>query len=428
MIGRVRRGVLRSRAIEFGLLFLVGLIAAAGFLSVSLATGRSLQPSIVLAGAALFVFLVLWLGIWGFAPRADPLFLPVAALLSLLGLLMVYRLRPDLAPFQIAWIGIGVVAALATLAFVRESAALGRYKYTAALAGLILLLLPIFFGHTVGGARLWLRIAGLSFQPSEIGKVLLVVFLAAYLEEKRELLSISTRRWGPLWIPEPKHLGPLITTWVVSLVILVFERDIGTSLLFFGFFLAMVYIATGRAAYVGLGSVLFMAGVVAAYFIVPHVQTRVDLWLDPWQDISGRGYQIVQSLFAFGSGGVLGAGLGFGRPFYIPAAHTDFIFAAIGEELGLTGAVGVLLAYLLFTARGLVIAERARNDFSRLLASGLALIIALQALVIVGGVTRLIPLTGVTLPLMSYGGSSILANFVLLALLLRVSDEEAARA
>ncbi|PIX51359.1 MAG: hypothetical protein COZ51_10185, partial [Candidatus Aquicultor secundus] len=283
--------------------------------------------------------------------EADPYLLPFAALLSGLGLLMIWRLKPNLATAQSMWILAGTIAALITLVAVRRYQWLKEYKYTWAILGILLLFSPIFIGVERGGSKLWLVLGPFTFQPAEMAKLLFVFFLAAYLEEKRELLSISTRRAFKIWLPELKHLGPLIVMWLMSLVILVLERDMGTSLLFFGLFLAMLYVATGRPMYVTLGSFLFVAGATACYFAFSHIQTRVDIWLDPWMDPSGKGYQIIQSIFAIASGGLAGTGLGLGHPTLIPAVQTDFIFSAIAEELGLLGGTAIILIYLLFISR-----------------------------------------------------------------------------
>ncbi|HEX9094179.1 MAG TPA: FtsW/RodA/SpoVE family cell cycle protein [Coriobacteriia bacterium] len=363
-----------------------------------------------------------------FAPGADPALLPIAALLSGVGLAVITRLDAatsgsGLASAQVMWLFAGVAALLATLVFVPSLERLGRFKYSIMLLGLTLLLLPAVVGREVNGAKLWLRVLGVSFQPAEIAKVLIVLFLAAYLAENREVLSVSTRRVLGVWLPSARHLGPLLAMWAVSLVILVAEKDLGSSLLFFGVFLSMVYVATGRPGYVLVGALLFAAGATGAYFLFAHVRARVGIWLDPFADAQGSGYQLVQSLFSLAAGGVTGTGLGRGLPDRIPFVATDFIFSAIGEELGLLGAAAIVCAYLVFCVRGLATAVRARSDMAALTAAGLVASFGLQAFVIVGGVTRLIPLTGITLPFVSYGGSSILSNFILLGLLMRAGDD-----
>ncbi|MCL4078256.1 FtsW/RodA/SpoVE family cell cycle protein [Coriobacteriia bacterium Es71-Z0120] len=361
------------------------------------------------------------------APGADPVLLPVTFLLTGIGLAFVTRLAPDAAAAQTRWVFAGVAVLVATLATVRSIERLARYKYTIALAGIALLLLPAVAGVEVNGAKLWLRVGGVSFQPVEAAKVLIVLFLAAYLAEKREVLSVSTTRAFGVWLPPLKHLGPLLLTWSLSLVVLVAERDLGSSLLLFGLFLAMLFVATGRPGYVLVGLALFAAGAVGAYLLFGHVAARVAIWLDPFTDAAGRGYQLVQSLFAFAAGGMTGTGPGRGLPTRIPFVDTDFIFAAVGEELGLIGAAGLVIAYLVFATRGLATAARARSDVAAFVATGATVVVALQAFVIIGGVTRLVPLTGITLPFVSRGGSSVVANFVLLGLLMRAGDEGTGR-
>ena len=356
------------------------------------------------------------------ARGADPALLPIAFMLSGVGLAFITRLDPELAASQVLWVLGGVVALVATLAGIGSLERLARYKYTIAIAGIVLLVLPALIGVEVNGAKLWLRFAGFSFQPAEVAKLLVVVFLAAYLAEKRELLSVSTDRALGVWLPPAKHLGPLLLMWAISLVVLVAEKDLGSSLLFFGVFLVMLYAATGRPGYVLAGTGLFAVGATAAYLMFGHVQQRIEIWLDPFADATGRGYQLAQSLFALAAGRVIGVGVGNGLPNRIPFVETDFIFTAIAEELGLLGGAALIIAYLVFCLRGLATATRARSDVAALIATGLVAAFGLQAFVIIGGVTRLIPLTGITLPFVSYGGSSILSNFILLGLLMRAGD------
>jgi peptidoglycan glycosyltransferase len=356
------------------------------------------------------------------ARDADPALLPIAFLLSGTGLAFITRLDDALAADQVLWVLAGVVALVGTLAAVPSLERLARFRYTIALAGIVLLVLPALIGVEVNGAKLWLRFAGFSFQPAEIAKILIVVFLGAYLAENREVLSVSTRRTLGVWLPPLKHLGPLLFMWALSLMILVAEKDLGSSLLFFGIFLVMIYAATGRPAYVAAGVGLFAAGGTWAYLMFAHVQQRVEIWLDPFADAAGRGYQLAQSLFALAAGQVIGVGVGRGLPGRIPFVETDFIFTAIAEELGLLGGAALVIAYLVFCLRGLATASRARSDVAALIATGLVATFGLQAFVIIGGVTRLIPLTGITLPFVSYGGSSIVSNFILLGLLMRAGD------
>ncbi|MGH9009865.1 MAG: FtsW/RodA/SpoVE family cell cycle protein, partial [Acidimicrobiia bacterium] len=365
-----------------------------------------------------------------FAPRADGTLLGLATLLNGIGFVTIARLDPELARYQSLWTAVGVVAFIVTLRVVKRIRDLERYRYTFALIGIASLLLSAVpgIGREINGARLWVQIGPLNFQPGEAAKVTLVIFLAAYLVEKRELLSTPTWRVGPMMLPDPKHFAPLLLAWGSSILVMVREKDLGSSLLFFAVFLAMLYMATGRASYVGIGAALFTAGATVAYQIFGHVQDRVTTWLDPWPTAQDQGFQLVQALFAFGSGGLAGTGLGLGSPGSIPNASTDFVFAAIGEELGLIGTTAVLVVYLLLVGVGFRIALRAEQPFLKLLAAGLTTMLGVQTFIILGGVTRLIPLTGITMPFVSYGGSSLLANFVILALLLRISDEVARRA
>jgi cell division protein FtsW (lipid II flippase) len=362
-----------------------------------------------------------------FAPRADPALFPTAAVLVGLGFAMIFRLSGGLAAEQATWIVVGLIAYALTLIVVRDARMLDAYTYTIGLLGLLLLLLPVApgIGRTINGARLWVQIGPIGFQPAEIGKVLIVIFLASYLNQKRELLQVTTSRFGPFRLPPVKHLAPVLLAWGASLAILFLQKDLGASLLYFGIFVVMLWVATGRAAYLVIGLILFVVGAYAGWLLFDHVQLRVDIWLhalDPAK-VFAQGYgQLAQAEFGMASGGIVGTGLGQGSPGLIPFAATDFIFAAIGEELGLLGTTAVLLLVLVLVGKGLRVGLRAPDGFSTLLAVGLSTLVALQAFVIVGGVTRLIPLTGVTLPFVSYGGSSLISNFVLLGLLVRVSS------
>ena len=373
------------------------------------------------------------------ARYADPFLLPVTTLLTLLGLTMIYRIditalerarlngspppTPDVFA-QLTWFAIAAVLFAAVLFVVRDHRTLQRYTYTFGLAGLVLLILPLapVIGTTINGARLWLRVGGFSFQPAELAKILLTIFFAGYLVEKRDSLALVRTKVLGVGLPRLKDLGPILIAWIVSLAVLIFERDLGTSLLFFGLFVSMLYIATQRRSWLILGFLLFAAGSVLSYFAFGHVRLRVMVWLDPWTYANDQGYQIVQSLFGLANGGLLGAGLGQGFPNLVPFANTDFIVAALGEELGLTGLIVVLLLYAILVERGLRAAVSVRDSFGQLLAAGLSITVALQVFVIIGGVTRLIPLTGLTTPFLSYGGSSLIANWIIVALLLRISD------
>jgi len=359
------------------------------------------------------------------APESDPILLPMAALLNGLGYVVIAGLNEKLAAAQASWTAVGIVAFVATLYFVKRPRSLERYRYTFALIGIGLLLLPLLpgIGRTINGSRIWVGIGGASFQPGEIAKVVLAIFFAAYLADQRELIATSVWKVGPLRLPDPKYLGPVIVAWAVTLIVMVYQKDLGSSLLFFALFVVMIWVATGRTSFLVIGGGLFAAGAWFAWKSFAHVQERVSIWLDPWKDPSGTGYQLIQGLFAMAFGGVSGTGLGLGGDVRIPASENDFIFAVIAEELGLLGGALVIMAYLLMVGSGLRIASRADHAFDKLLATGLTLLLGLQAFIIIAGVTRLLPLTGVTLPFVSYGGSSLVINYVLLALLLRVSDQ-----
>jgi cell division protein FtsW (lipid II flippase) len=364
-----------------------------------------------------------------FAPEADPLILPIAATLNSIGLAAIYRLAPEgEGPTQVTWTVVGLVCFAATLALVRDYNALARFKYILGFAGVGLLLLPITpLGTEINGAKLWLRFGGFSLQPGELAKICLVVFFAAYLAERKELLAIASRRLMGFHVPDLKHFGPLLVMWGMSLLVMFYAKDLGSSLLFFSIFLLMLYVATARAVYMAFGFLLFVGGAFIGYLAFSHVQLRVQTWLDTFnpQTIEDESYQLAQSLFALATGGLFGTGLGRGRPDLIPAAETDFVFSVIGEELGLMGTAAVLLCFILLIARGLRISLAATTDFGQLLAAGLTTILGIQTFIILAGVTRLLPLTGITLPFMSYGGSSLLSNFILIALLIRISHQTA---
>lgn len=416
----------RQRSDELLLLVLVAMLAAGGYVLTLLAERTDLTSSLAPRLAAVGVlFVAAHMAVRKYAPRADATLLPLAALLNAIGFIFVARLDEELAAAQTVWTGVGIATFILALVVVKEARSLERYRYTFALIGIFTLLMPMLpgIGREVNGARLWVRLGPVNFQPGEVAKVVLVIFLASYLIEKRELLSVFNRRIGQVPLPDPRHLGPLVLAWGVSLVIMVQEKDLGSSLLFFAVFAVMLYMATGRGAYVGIGGLMFATGAALAYRAFSHVEQRVTTWLDPWPTASGQGFQLVQSLYAFGSGGFAGTGFGLGHPEKIPNAATDFVFAAIGEELGLIGATAVLIVYMLFIGSGFRIAARAERPFLKLLAAGLTAIVGIQTFIILGGVTRVIPLTGITMPFISYGGSSLVSNFALLALLLRISDE-----
>jgi cell division protein FtsW (lipid II flippase) len=424
------------RNVELSLLLLALILSVGAYVIVGLVADNKVPAGTLGYGltlTALFVGAHLVLR-WQ-APRADPVLLPAAALLNGLGLVMIRRLgyaNPDQygsqAPAQALWTTLGVGLFIAVIVIVRDYKVLERYRFTLALVAIGLLLAPILpgLGREINGARLWIGVGPIQIQPAEIGKIALVIFFAAYLKEAKELLATATYRVGPFLLPQIKYFMPLVGAWGVSLLVLLFEKDLGSSLLFFGIFMVMLYVATGRFSYVAAGLALFMVGATFAYNFFGHVQVRVAIWLDVWNYFGqngDRGRQLGQSLFALATGGILGEGWNQGRPDFIPFASTDFIFSALGEELGLLGTTAIVLLFMLMVFRGVRIALTADDDFGKLLAVGLVASFGLQVFVIIAGVTRLIPLTGITLPFVSYGGSSLLSNYALIALLLRISSE-----
>jgi cell division protein FtsW (lipid II flippase) len=417
-------------------LLVVGLLTATGFASVYLASQEVPEFSTTsLSYAAFFLalFLAAHLALRVALPLADPYLLPLAGLLTAIGLTMIYRIDPDRAFRQGFWVVGGVVLFAILVFFLRDHRALDRVKYTLGIAAIALLALPALpkIGATVNGATLWVDLGPIRFQPGEFAKIALVIFLAGYLRDNREMLSLG---FGRLGLPSPKHFGPLLVIWGGAMLVLFQTKDFGGGLLYFSIFLAMVYVATGRWGYVAVGLVLFALGAWGIYQLAPHVGDRIAIWLDcSWTvgqscDVFDDGYQLVQSIYAIAGGGMFGVGLGRGvligesGSTYIPYLETDFIYSAIAQELGLAGAAALVLLYLLFAYRGFRIAMMADDGFSKLLAAGLTATLAIQAFIIIGGVTGLIPLTGITLPFVSYGGSSIVANFALLGLLLIVSN------
>jgi cell division protein FtsW (lipid II flippase) len=423
------------RNTELGLIVLCLLITAGAYALTSLGLASADSPASLPATVGPFLgFLFVLLVVAHLATRklargADGIVLPLAALLNGVGYVLISRLDEDLAGLQATWTAVGIVAFVATLFFVRRTRDLQRYRYTFMVLGLVLLLLPLLpgIGRSINGARIWASIGPVNFQPGEFAKIALAIFFAGYLVERREVLGMATWPRFAQVLPDPKHLGPVILAWAVSLVVMTAERDLGSSLLFFALFILLLWVGTGRGAYLGVGLGLFAIGSWLSYATFSHVEQRVSIWLDPWQDYQGDGYQVIQSWFAMAWGGIGGTGLGLGNPEQIPVAETDFIFAAVAEELGLLGATAIVVTFLLLVGCGLRIAVRAEAPFDKLLAAGLTVLLGVQAFIIMAGVTRLLPLTGVTLPFVSYGGSSLVANYVLLALLMRVSADSVDR-
>lgn len=413
-------------------LLILGLVVGGGALALVVVAndakniGLATPLITVLAG----VYVAAHIAMRRLARNADGVLLPLAGVLNALGLAAVYRLSPErYGAAQLTWTIVGIACFVGTLAIVRDIQVLGRYKYVLGFVGVGLLLLPLVpgLGQEINGAQLWVAIGSFKFQPGEFSKIFLVIFFAAYLADRKELLSIASKRILGMHVPDLKHFGPLLVMWGLSLAVMFYAKDLGSSLLFFSVFLVMIYIATARIVYLAAGGALFAAGSYLGYQAFSHVQERVRVWFDVFNPkyVQDEGFQLAQSLFALSAGGLFGTGLGQGRPDLIPAAHTDFIFSVLGEELGLLGAAAILLCFLLLVGRGLKIALAQRNDFAQLLAAGLTTVLGIQTIIILGGVTRLLPLTGITLPFMSYGGSSLLSNFILIALLARISHQGA---
>ena len=433
--GRVRSG----RASELGLLVLALVLGVGAYALVGLAMeGRVPGNFYVLTFGMTALGLGLHFVVRWRAPYADPVIVPIAVALNGLGLAMIYRLDladqlkggdDALATRQLGWTALGIIAAAVVVWILRDHRTLRRYTYTAMVVGLVLVVLPLVpgLGKQINGARIWVGLGPASLQPAEFAKIAFAVFFAGYLVTNRDTLTLAGRKVLGLQMPRVRDLGPIIVVWLASIAVLVLERDLGTSLLFFGLFVAMLYIATERISWVIIGLSLFAAGAALAATSFTHVQGRFDAWLNAFDsDVFNAAYggsgQLVRGMFGLANGGLMGTGWGDGRPDLVPYASSDFIFASLGEELGLTGIIAILVMYLVLVERGMRIAIGTRDGFGKLLAGGLAFVVAWQCFVVVGGVTRVIPVTGLTMPFLAYGGSSLLANWIIVALLLRISD------
>jgi cell division protein FtsW (lipid II flippase) len=431
----------RRRTELLMLIFVIGVVLFA-YANVGLGLNGKIPAGMFEYGIAFAVLVggahvaVRWLARW-----ADPLLLPLAALLNGLGIVMIYRLQQSgragntgavittmttsTTLYQVMWSALGLAAFVAVLAFIRQPRTLQRYTYTLGAVGLVLFAIPALLPSSmssINGAKVWIILGSFSIQPGEFAKLALAVFFAGYLVAKRDVLALAGRRMLGIDLPRARDLGPVLIAWAVSLLVLVFESDIGTSALFFGMFVVMIYIATQRTSWLLIGFLLFVFGALVASRLFAHVGERFTIWLHPFQYVHDQSFQLVQGLYGLGFGGILGRGLGQGQPFYTPLVQSDLIITAFGEELGLTGLMALLLIYGLIVQRGLRAAIAVRDPFSKLLAGGLAFVIALQVFVIVGGTTRLIPLTGITTPFLSQGGSSLVASWMLIAVLMRISD------
>ena len=412
---------LNRRTLELILLALAAAPVVVLFCMLAAVQGEALGAAAwVVPTGLILAFVGAHLAVRKWAPAADPAILPIVLLLSGIGIVFVTRLAPAAATKQVLWLALGILCLVAILIFVRRAENLTAYKYTFGLAAVLLLLSPLlpYIGTEINGSRIWLTLGPLSFQPGEVAKICLIIFLAGYLAQNRTTLSVFTARIGRLRIPDFGTLLPLLLMWGLALIIVIFEKDLGSALMFFCVFLVMLYVASGRKTYLVIAGILAAAAAVFLYTCFSHVQVRVATWLNPFADPLDTGYQLCQSFYSLADGGMVGTGIGRGLCDLIPVVESDFIFAAIAEETGLLGAAGVLMLYVAFAVRGFVTAGRARTDVAALMSVGLTTVIALQAFIIVGGVTRLVPLTGITLPFISQGGSSLVANFIAVGLLL----------
>lgn len=409
------------------LLFAIAVGIAAVVIIDLTVTGKPTTTLLPMGAAFIVAILGLHITIRRIAPDADPLIMPIATMLNVVGIAMIYRISlvdDDADPVrQLLWSTIAVVAAIVVLLVIRKHMVLFRYTYLTGLGAVILLLLPMLpgIGSTINGARVWIRIGEFSFQPGEIAKILLAIFFAGYLVRNRDSLAMVGKKVLGIRFPRARDLGPLLVFWLAAMSVLVFQRDLGTSLLYFGLFLSMLYLATGRIGWIVLGVGLFLVGGLVASQTLGYVKSRFVNWLDPFADAHGSSYQMVQGLFGLANGGMTGTGLGQGYPADTPLSFSDYIIPSLGEELGLIGLFVILAAYLLLVGRGLRIGFAGQDDFGKLLASGLAFTIALQVFIVVGGVTRVIPLTGLTAPFLAAGGSSLVSNWIIIALLILLS-------
>ena len=427
----------KLRNLELVLTVFAGLIVVAAIVLVQLGALGRLFPNMIILGAVLGVIAIAMNIVQRFvAPEADPFVVPVILLLNGIGIAEIYRI--DLAKHlsgwdsagarQVAWTVMAMLIAIVVLVVIRNHRVLSRYRYVAMFVGIVLLLLPMLpgIGQTINGARLWIHVGSFSFQPGELAKIALAIFFAGYLVTARDSLSMVGHKVLGIRFPRARDLGPILVIWAAAMVVLIFQRDLGTALLYFGLFLVMIYVATARVSWVILGLTLFLGGAVVAGLTLNYVNGRFAAWLDPFSpkvyDAVGGSYQLVQGLFGLANGGLIGTGLGQGRPNIVPLAESDYIIASLGEELGLVGLFAILALYLLFVSRGFRIAFAGQDDFGRLLGVGLSFVIALQVFIVIGGVTRVIPLTGLTTPFLAAGGSSLVANWIIAALLLRLSD------
>lgn len=406
---------------ELTLLSIVSSLFINGFIIMSLANTVNRTVWMIMSAIVVCWFAVHFT-IRRIISHGDPLLFPLASYFCAIGLIMIYRLKPEAFFLQSLWVFFGLLVFLLSALLFHKVRDLDQYQYIYGIIGVGLLLATILFGVDIGGNKNWIVLGKIRFQPSEFAKIFIILFLASYLKERYEVLALSSRKFGPITLPEPRFIAPLLVFWVLAMVMLVLQRDLGSALLYFGLVIIMMYMGSGRGNFVLIGSILFFLGSLACYFLYPHVHDRISIWFNPWLEPNGAAYQIIQSLFALGSGGLLGSGLTYGFPNLIPEVHTDFIFSAIGEEWGFIGSSAVIIAYIILVYRAFLIALNAPNSFYMLVAGGLGVCIALQAIIIIGGVSKLLPLTGITLPMISYGGSSMVASFIMMGILFAISE------
>ncbi|PIE20857.1 MAG: cell division protein [Arachnia propionica] len=421
----------RRRNLELLLVLFAQSLGLGGYVLAHLALYNEVPPKLSLVAALWFgLGIAAHISVRIFAREADPLLLPIPLLLNGLGLAMIYRIDqiPDpvrySAHWQLAWTGLGILLLIGVLAFLKDHRRLQRYTYLLFIVGLGLLLMPLLpgIGHRSGGAQIWIRIGGFSFQPAEIAKIVLAVAFASYFFEKKDVLAVAGKRFLGLDLPRARDLGPIMIMWLAVVAVMVFQNDLGTALLFFGLFAVMIYIATEKAAWPVLAVGGFLAAAVLAYFATVHVPRRVNAWLDPFSDFDAN-YQIISAQYGYAWGGLMGRGWGYGRPGLTPLPRSDFIAASLAEEIGLVGLIAIVVLYWLLVMRGMRAALATRDGFGKLLAGGLSFIFALQVFAIIGGITRLLPLTGLTTPFMSQGGSSLVANWIIIGMLLIISHQ-----
>jgi len=402
-------------------MFLAIITVAFGFYLLFKAIPTGSEFSIWYPVTIAFLFFITHIILCFLHPDVDEIILPLIAFMSGLGLIFIYRIEPALALKQFIWMTVSILSMWITVIVIKKYNFLEKYTYLWALTGIFMLIITIMFGTEVNGAKLWINFGSVNFQPVEIVKFMLVMFLANYLSHHQKLLVARSNVPG-WWRINIRYFIPLIIIWTLSLLILIFQRDLGMALLLFGIFITMFYTATGRGDYCLFGIIMFLAGAYACYYKFTHFQIRVSSWLNPWIDMENRGYQITQGLMALGSGGMWGKGLGLGDPTWIPAVETDFIFSAIGEELGLLGSTAVIICYIILIGRCIRMAMFSKNMFNKILIAGITAVFTVQTWVIVGGVIKLIPMTGITLPFISYGGSSLLSNFIALGILFGLGE------